>query len=570
MNLNEVNKSEYSRRKHRRIVGRGNGSGRGTTAGRGTKGQKSRSGYKLRLQFEGGQMPITRRFPKRGFTNIFKKHYSLVNVGRLNDFPDGDVVDVERMKDAGLVKKIVDGVKILGGGEITRQLTVKAHKSLGNIFKIPELRKKLIFTFLCLIVYRLGMWLQIPGANLGEILKRRGGGEFESILDFVGMVTGGRIYTPTLFALGVMPYISASIIFQLLVGAIPQLEKLAKEGESGRKKIHQYERYLTLGICLLQSFMQVKLMQSRFSADVIPDTGSFVLMSVVLMSTGTLFLMWLGEMMTEYGIGNGISLIIMGGILARMPEAAKELIGKASLNVNTPPGKIGPFALISLLVSFVFIIIGVIIITQGQRRIPIQQAKLTRGRRVYGGMRHYLPLRVNQAGVIPIIFASALLMFPIMIANVITSRWPGAGFLTTLFDWDGFLYLILYVGLIFFFCFFWTAITFKPTEIAENLKEYGSFIPGIRPGARTADYLEKIMVRITLVGAAFLSVIAIIPKLLTQQTGLSRTITQFFGGTGLLIVVGVALDLVEKIESHLIMRHYEGFLQGGARVKGRR
>jgi len=446
-------------------------------------------------------------------------------------------------------------------------------KSFTNIFRVPELRRKVIFTFLCLIVYRLGMWLQVPGADLGRIMEMRGSeGPFAEIFNFVGMITGGRLYTPTLFALGVMPYISASIIFQLLVGVIPSLEKLAKEGESGRKKIHQYERYLTVGICLLQSLMMVKLMQQRYSGvpGVIPDTGFFILMAVILMSTGTLFLMWLGEMITEYGVGNGISLIIMAGILARMPVAAKELADNASFNVNTRMGEIGPFALIALGVSFVAIIIGVVVITQGQRRIPIQQAKLTKGRKVYGGMRHYLPLRVNQAGVIPIIFASSLLMFPRFVATMISQKWPGMTILRVLFAYDGFLYLMLYIGLIFFFCFFWTAMTFKPTEIADNLKEYGSFIPGIRPGARTADYLEKIMIRITLVGAAFLAVIAIIPQLLRQATTLSATVTQFFGGTGLLIVVGVALDVVEKVESHLIMRHYDGFLGGGGRVKGRR
>jgi preprotein translocase subunit SecY len=448
---------------------------------------------------------------------------------------------------------------------------------LANVFKIPELRKKVIFTFLCLIVYRLGMWLQVPGADLGRILELRaqgaaGGGPFGEIFDFVGMITGGRLNLPIVFALGVMPYISASIIFQLLVGVVPSLEKLAKEGESGRKKIHQYERYLTIGICLLQSYVMTRVMQSQFTRvpGVVPDTTSFLLLSIVLMTTGTIFLMWLGEMITEYGIGNGISLLIMGGILARMPQAAIELKNGASLSVQAGADKIGPFALVALAAAFIAIVIGVIIITQGQRRIPIQQAKHTRGRRVYGGMRHYLPLRVNQAGVIPIIFASSLMMFPRFIAEALSRQWPSFAVVDQLFATESFLYLILYMGLIFFFCFFWTAITFKPTEISDNLKEYGSFIPGIRPGAKTAEYLEKIMVRITLVGAAFLAVIAVIPMLLRQTTKVPYSVSSFFGGTGLLIVVGVALDLVERVESHLIMRHYEGFLGAGGRIKGRR
>jgi len=442
-----------------------------------------------------------------------------------------------------------------------------------NIFKIPELRKKMIFTLLCLIVYRLGMWLAIPGADLGRIeeLRGAGGGPLGEIFDFVGMITGGRLNVPVVFALGVMPYISASIIFQLLVGVVPSLEKLAKEGESGRKKIHQYERYLTVAICLLQSYMMSKMIQSGLGGGVgiVPETGSFILLSIILMTTGTMFMMWLGEMITEYGVGNGISLIIMAGILARMPQAAMELKEKASLNVQAAD-KIGPFALIALAAAFVAIVIGVVIITQGQRRIPIQQAKHTRGRRVYGGMRHYLPLRVNQAGVIPIIFASSLMIFPRLMGRLLSQQWAGLAIVEQLLDRDGFLYLILYMGLIFFFCFFWTAITFKPTEIAENLKEYGSFIPGIRPGAKTAAYLEKVMVRITLVGAAFLAVIAVVPMLLRQTTKLPYSVASFFGGTGLLIVVGVALDLVERVESHLIMRHYEGFLGAGGRIKGRR
>ncbi len=432
-----------------------------------------------------------------------------------------------------------------------------------NIFRIPELRRKVFFTLICLVVYRLGTYIPVPGVDMETIREMAGRGEgiFDELFGFIGMVTGGRFGYLTLFSLGVMPYISASIIFQLLIGVVPVLERLAKEGEAGRKKIHQYERYATVPICLLQGYMQIQMAQ-RMYAQAVPSGVGFVLMAVLLMTTGSIFLMWIGEQINEFGIGNGISLIIMAGIVARAPSAVRYLF--------TNFESIGILVVITLAICFVFVVLGIVIITQGQRRIPIQQAKHTRGRRVYGGLRHYLPFRVNQAGVIPIIFASSLLIFPTALLGMLAQAWPST-FERVQDFWEtgGFLYIAFYMVLIIFFCFFWTAITFKPDELADNLKEYGSFVPGMRPGKRTADYLEKIMLRITFVGALFLAVIAIVPSIVHGATKVDWVVTSFFGGTGLLIVVGVALDLVEKIESHLLMRHYEGFISKG-RIRGRR
>ena len=434
--------------------------------------------------------------------------------------------------------------------------------AFSNMFRIPELRKKVLFTFLCLVVYRLGSYIPVPGVDMAAIreMMKGGGGAFGDLFGFIGMVTGGRFGDLTLFSLGVMPYISASIIFQLLIGVIPALERLAKEGEAGRKKLHQYERYATVPICLLQGYMQIRMTQSIFPGAVPVGVG-FELMAVLLMTTGALLLMWVGEQINEFGIGNGISIIIMAGIVARLPVGVQYLGAHFS--------EFGPLVLGVLALSFVFVVLGVVVITQGQRRIPVQQAKHTRGRRVYGGMRHYLPFRVNQAGVIPIIFASSLLIFPATLLQFMAKAWPWVAPVEDAFRHGGFLYTFAYMALIIFFCFFWTAITFKPDDLAENLKEYGSFVPGMRPGKRTADYLERIMLRITFVGAAFLAVIAVVPQLVAATAKVPWMVASFFGGTGLLIVVGVALDLVEKIESHLLMRHYEGFISKG-RVRGRR
>lgn len=444
------------------------------------------------------------------------------------------------------------------------------------LFKIPELRKKILLTLILLAVYRMGFWIALPfvdQAQLAETLQdlesQQGGlGQFMKV---VSLFSASNIGQSTIFGLGIMPYISASIIFQLMGTVYPPLERLQKEGEAGRKKINEYTRYATVVICLAQSYFWIRTLASGLGSGnslILEGYGSFYyqLIATITMTTGTIFLMWIGEQIDAYGIGNGISLLIMAGILARMPQAGWSLIEPAlekgvALGTDT-----GIDRLLILALVFVFVVVWVIAITQGQRRIPIQSAKHVRGRKVSGGQRQSLPLRVNQAGVMPIIFASSLLMFPYFVFHWLSQMWTSSTFLSMLDGAfqpmsRGFVYTMSYVVLIYFFCYFWTAITFNPKDMAENLKDYGSFIPGYRPGARTAAYLEAVMVRITYVGAAFLSLVAIIPTMVSTWLGVDFLVASFYGGTGLLIVVSVVLDLVNKIDSHLVMRNYSGLLE---------
>jgi preprotein translocase subunit SecY len=381
----------------------------------------------------------------------------------------------------------------------------------------------------------------------------------------------------TIFGLGIMPYISASIIFQLLGSVVPSLEAMMKEGESGRKRINEYTRYATVLLCAIQSAFWVQYMMSPQMGVVQPQHQNFWdgLLCVCIMTAGTIFLMWVGEQIDEYGIGNGISLLIMAGILARMPLALKGLWDNATPKLTPEAGKYGITTIVLLIGLFIAVVIGVIAMTESQRRIPTQSAKHVRGRRVFGGTRQYLPLKVNQAGVMPIIFASSLLIFPSFIFNSLaraTQSWQSdtwnfwsatATFIRETadsFQRQSYTYTVFYIILIYFFCYFWTAITFNPKDMSENLKDYGSFIPGYRPGRRTADYLEKVMLRITYVGAAFLSLVAVIPAMVQNALNVDYTVASFLGGTGLLIVISVCLDLVQKIDSHLIMRNYSGLV----------
>ena len=442
--------------------------------------------------------------------------------------------------------------------------------TLSNIFRIPDLRRKILFTIMLLGIYRLGYYVPLPGMDqttMAEALKKqaedRGG--FGQLATAFAMFTGGDLQQSTIFGLGIMPYISAAIIFQLLTTVVPALEKLKREGETGRRKIQEYTRYATVGLCLIQATFWIGHMQRQNY--VYPDfqgTLSFWLIGVVGLTTGTIFLMWLGEQIDEYGIGNGISLIIMAGIIARMPQAVIYVYRAADLTMGaTNPGSLGPPKILFLILAFVGIVAGTILITQAQRRIPIQQAKHTRGRRVMGGQRQYLPLRVNHGGVMPIIFASALMIFPGIIFTYLRSGFPGIGvfhFLARSFQTSSYIYVVCYIGLVYFFAYFWTAVQFQPKEMANNLRDYGSFIPGLRPGKRTADYLERVMGRITYVGAAFLAIIAVIPTVVGAQLEIPPQVSSFLGGTGLLIVVSVALDVVQRIEAHLVMRNYKGFL----------
>ncbi len=442
-------------------------------------------------------------------------------------------------------------------------------EKLVTVFKIPELRRKILLTLTLLAVYRMGFWVPLPIVDQQQLqdtiqgMEQQGG--LGQALQVVQLFSASNIGMSTIFGLGIMPYISASIIFQLLGSVYPPLEKLQKEGESGRKKINEYTRYATVVLCLVQSYLWI---QTISGWNTIIDGYNNVFghaVATVTMTAGTIFLMWIGEQIDEYGIGNGISLLIMAGILARMPDAAIKLLQPALQNGVQLGSEAGVERLLVLAGLFVAVVCSVIFMTQGQRKIPTQSAKHVRGRKVYGGQRQYLPLRVNQAGVMPIIFASSLLMIPMVVFGWADKRWDSDVLhgLANAFNFSGrgFLYNISYVGLIYFFCYFWTAITFNPKDMANNLKDYGSFIPGYRPGKRTAEYLEKVMVRITYVGAAFLAVVAVIPTVIASVMGIDFMVASFFGGTGLLIVVSVALDLVQKIDSHLVMRNYSGLLE---------
>jgi len=447
------------------------------------------------------------------------------------------------------------------------------------VFAIPELRQKILLTLLFLAIYRIGWQIPLPvvdSQQMFQFWQTAQEGALGGLVDQVAMFSASQLSQATIFGLGIMPYISASIIFQLLASVWAPLERLQKEGESGRKKINEYTRYATVGLCVIQSWFYVGFLMRTglIHEDFLNANGalpfSWQLVAVLTMTAGTTFLMWLGEQIDEYGIGNGISLLIMAGILARMPGAGMELLKpmlQDGIELGSSGGTYGVETLLVLAALFVAVVFGVVFITQGQRRIPTQSAKHVRGRRVYGGTRQYLPLRVNQAGVMPIIFASSLLLFPNVVFNLVLQIAPNNTLLSTLNDsfqrGSGFVYNVMYVALIYFFCYFWTAITFNPKDMADNLKNYGTFIPGYRPGKRTADYLEKVMVRITYVGAGFLAVVAIIPTLISDTMGVPYNVASFYGGTGLLIAVSVAFDLVQKIDSHLVMRNYRGLLERG-------
>jgi len=443
-------------------------------------------------------------------------------------------------------------------------------EKLRVIFTIPELRQKIVLTLCLLAVYRVGFWIPLAIVDTAQMkfyFESSGNEGLQKMLSQVAMFSGSQISQATIFGLGIMPYISASIIFQLLGSVWKPLEELQKEGETGRKKINEYTRYATVVLCLFQSWFYVRFLVSAdlVNKDLLTESGglpfTWWVISVLTMTCGTIFLMWLGEQIDEYGIGNGISLLIMANILARMPEAIFNLIkplieGVVSLEVAQQ--------LLLLIGLFIIVVFAVVFIYKGQRRIPMQSAKHVRGRRVYGGNRQYLPLRVNQAGVMPIIFASSLLLFPSLffgwMAGVFNSQWLRT-LEQALSQSTAFTHNLLYIVLIYFFCYFWTAVTFNPKDMADNLKSWGSFIPGYRPGRRTADYLEKVMTRITYVGAAFLAVVAIAPTIVASFANIDPALASFYGGTSLLIAVSVAVDLVQKIDSHLVMRNYKGLTE---------
>jgi preprotein translocase subunit SecY len=433
-------------------------------------------------------------------------------------------------------------------------------KKIQDMFSIPELKRRILFTLGLLIVYRVGGHITTPGVN-PVALKAFFQSQQGTIFALYDLFAGGNLHRATIFALGIMPYISVSIIIQLLQAVIPYFEKLAKEGEEGRKKITQYTRYGTVALAMIQAIGIAFFLENMNvgGVPVVPQGGLFFrLLTIITMTAGTIFIMWLGEQITERGIGNGISLIITIGIVARYPGDVLDTWRALKI------GQLSPLRLVILLVIMVVVIAGVILVTQGQRRIPVQYAKRIVGRRVYGGRSQYIPLRVNTAGVIPIIFAQSIMMFPSTLAAFFKENEFMASMQSILRP-DSLLYNSLYAIIIIFFTYFYTAIVLNPVDLAENMQKYGGFIPGIRPGKRTSDYIDRILTRVTLPGAIFLAFIAILPDILIKKGGLPF----YFGGTGLLIVVGVMLDTLQQIETHLLMRHYEGFMKKG-HMKGRR
>jgi preprotein translocase subunit SecY len=426
-----------------------------------------------------------------------------------------------------------------------------------NIGKIPELKKRVLFTLFMLAVYRVGCHIPTPGIDataLAAFFSARQG----SLFGLFDMFSGGALSRMSVMALGIMPYISASIILQLLTVVIPYLEKLKKEGEQGRKKITQYTRYGTVLLSIVQGFgiaVGLENMSSPGGAMVVPAGGwGFRLLTVITLTAGTAFLMWLGEQITEKGIGNGISLIIFAGIVARLPLA----VGNTFRLIGT--GEVTPFFMV-LIVALMIAVVGVIVfVERGQRRIPVQYAKRVVGRRMYGGQSTHLPLKVNTAGVIPPIFASSIIMFPATIANFLpVKEIPSLQYIVNFLNPGHIVYNLIYVIFIFFFCYFYTAVQFNPVDVADNMKRYGGFIPGIRPGKNTAEYIDRVLTRITLSGAIYVSAVCVLPQVLIYQLN----VPFYFGGTALLIVVGVAMDTTNQIESHMLTRHYEGFMKKG-------
>ena len=462
---------------------------------------------------------------------------------------------------------------------------MKFFEAVANVFRIPDLRKRILFTLGMLAVYRLGGHIPTPGIDanrLAAFFQQNQG----TLFGFIDLFSGGMFRRLTIFALGIMPYITASIILQLLTVVVPTLEKLQKEGELGRRKITQWTRYLTVILALMQSF-GIALTLERSDGGFVLNPGiGFVLMTVLSLTTGTAFIMWLGEQITERGIGNGMSLLIFAGIVVGIPRAIDDIYNHVVVTKEWTP-----IHLIIILAIMIAVVAFIVLVERGERRIPVQYAKRVVGRRMMGGQSTHLPLKVNAGGVIPVIFASSLLAFPQTLASMQVVR--NSPFLSSLLGSIGGsqpLYYLLFVALIIFFCFFYVSIIFNPNEAADNMRKYGGFIPGIRPGKNTAEYMNKILTKITVVGGLYLSILSIIPQIMISGIKLQRmplvgnwidtyfprwlldglNVNFYFGGTSLLIVVGVAMDTVNQIEAQLIMRHYEGFTPRAGRIRGRR
>jgi preprotein translocase subunit SecY len=456
-----------------------------------------------------------------------------------------------------------------------------------NIFKIPELRQRVLFTLAMIVIIRAGSAITTPGVN-AEILREwfRNVADAQSaggIASLFNLFSGGALAHCAIFSLGIMPYISASIMMQLLTAVVPQLGKLARE-DGGRRKIMQYTRYATIALCIFQGYLLARSFENpqanpflpgimdtinRLGMDLVPEPGiAFQLMTIIAMTAGTMFLMWMGDQITERGIGNGVSLVITVGILAQLPAGLIQAWRTFVPSAAGAQANVSPVVLVLLCLFLVLVIAAVIAVTQAQRKISIQYAKRVVGRKVYGGQTQYMPLKINYAGVMPIIFAQAILLFPSTIINMAFPQSRTAQEIANLLA-VGWLHYVLYAVMIFFFSYFWVATQFQPVQIADDLKKYGGFIPGVRPGKPTADFLDFTMSRLTFAGAVFLTVIAVLPQLLAQALKVPYMTAQFFGGTGVLIIVGVVLDTMRQVETHLLQRHYDGFLRKG-RIRGAR
>jgi len=446
-------------------------------------------------------------------------------------------------------------------------------QTLINVFRIPELRNKILFTISMLAVYRIGFWIPVPGVDQGALTsffeqQAASGSAAGRLSQYVAIFSGGSFGQSTIFGLGIMPYITASIIFQLFQSVSPQLKKLKDEGPTGYAKIQEWTRYATVGLCLVQAVGWLTyITRSGLVYQQWASNPLWWVMGIAALTAGTVFLMWLGEQIDRFGIGNGVSLIIMAGILTGMPGAVMSVIGNFDA---ADPNKMGWMGLILLILGFILVVAGSVLLTVAQRRIPVQQAKHTRGTRTFGGQKSYLPLKVNHGGVMPIIFASSLMIFPSVVFSALTDQaqnanatgwWPTTvQWLSNSFQMGAYPYVFLYILMVYFFSYFWITVQFNPEEMSKQLRDHGSFIPGLRPGPRTAEYLEAVMERITYVGAAFLAVIAVLPMVVNTTLKVDFVVSQFLGGTGLLIVVSVALDFLQRVEANLLMRNYDGFL----------
>jgi len=442
-------------------------------------------------------------------------------------------------------------------------------RSLTNIFKVPDLKRKVLITLSLLVVYRIGSFVPTPGidtAALSKYFEELARAHGQTFLGMINLFTGGALRRLSIFALGIMPYISASIIMQLLTAVVPAFEKMAREGRAGYEKINQYTRYATLFLCLFQGFMLAKWLENPASFGgtiIVPNPGlAFELITVFTLACGTISIMWLGEQIQERGIGNGISLIIATSIISRIPSSLYYLWILYS-PLDPSKRQISTVVLITLFAMWFAVVAVVVFFTQAQRRIPVQYARRVVGRRVYGGQSTFLPIKVDMAGVIAIIFAQSVLLFPTTIANFFPKASSFMGFLQVVFKSGGLWYTIIYVGLIIFFMYFYTAIVFNPIEISNNLKKYGGFVPGRRPGKNTAEYIDFVATRIVFVGALYVAVVAIMPSMVIRLFNIpSYRIASFFGGTTILIMVGVVLDTMRQIEGQLLIRHYDGFVKG--------